>query len=655
MKPKYLAFNYKTVVITLLTVLASSILFVACKKDNSIVNPVNPDSTSQTVSSQTISSGEETISSRATNQAPRAKAGNDQTITLPANLNLDGSGSSDDDGSIASYQWTKEVGPSITIASPTSAQTAVTGLTGGSYRFRLTVTDNKGATGSDTVHITINGTGGTPTNQAPTVNAGTDKTITLPANSLSLTGTASDADGTVASYLWTKVSGSGGTIASANSATTNITGLTAGSYVFSLKATDNQGATATDNVTVTVNSGTTNQPPTVNAGTDKTITLPTNSVSLTGTASDPNGSVASYLWTKVSGFGGYISSPNSATTNITNLTAGSYVFSLQATDNQGATATDNVTVTVNSATNQPPTVNAGTDKTITLPVNSVSLAGTASDPNGTIASYLWTKVSGSGGTIASANSATTNITGLTAGSYVFSLKATDNQGATATDNVSVTVNAASGGTTGTLVYSNAYNSSSDISSSQLGRGGLSTSIYKTGPGSFRSEVRAGDAPISQGWRSEQQYGSNETPKEGIYEYDVYYENWGGFDGGGHSIQWHPYTSGASANISLQNYGGKFDVVRCIGTSVTHQSGTLKTCASNTWYHLRWEVRFSTGSDGYIRLFVDGVQTYSYNGANDDGSGQYLKLGQNRWPSGSGSSMTTTSVCYYDNLKIYKIN
>lgn len=200
----------------------------------------------------------------------------------------------------------------------------------------------------------------------------------------------------------------------------------------------------------------------------------------------------------------------------------------------------------------------------------------------------------------------------------------------------------------TEVYSNPFSSASNINSNQLGRGGFST----FGGGSFRSEVRAGDAAISSGWRSEQQYGSTQTPDEGIWEYEWYGENWGNFDGGGHSVQWHPNTSGASANVSLQNYSLKWDVTRAIGSTVTHQSGA-PSHVSNRWYKLRWEVKFATGSGGYIRLFVDGVQTYSFTGRTDDGSGQYFKLGQNRWPSGSGNSMQTTSVCYYKNLKIYR--
>ncbi|MDX2047046.1 MAG: PQQ-dependent sugar dehydrogenase, partial [Chitinophagaceae bacterium] len=125
-------------------------------------------------------------------------------------------------------------------------------------------------------------------NQPPVANAGADKVITLPTNTTSLTGTATDADGTIATYAWSKVSGpAGGTIATANAATTNITALQQGVYVFRLTVTDDDGATDTDDVQVTVNAAPVpNQPPVANAGADKVITLPTNTTSLTGTATD---------------------------------------------------------------------------------------------------------------------------------------------------------------------------------------------------------------------------------------------------------------------------------------------------------------------------------------------------------------------------------
>jgi hypothetical protein len=46
-------------------------------------------------------------------------------------------------------------------------------------------------------------------NQAPSVNAGADRTITLPTQSLTLTGQASDSDGQIVSQQWTNFSGLG--------------------------------------------------------------------------------------------------------------------------------------------------------------------------------------------------------------------------------------------------------------------------------------------------------------------------------------------------------------------------------------------------------------------------------------------------------------
>lgn len=90
-------------------------------------------------------------------------------------------------------------------------------------------------------------------NASPTANAGTDQTITLPTSSVTLTGSGNDSDGSISAYAWTKISGTGGTIVSPTSATTSVTGLTAGTYVFRLTVTDNASATGTDDITVTVN------------------------------------------------------------------------------------------------------------------------------------------------------------------------------------------------------------------------------------------------------------------------------------------------------------------------------------------------------------------------------------------------------------------
>src|SRR6185295_123778 len=68
------------------------------------------------------------------NSAPVAKAGADITITLPtSSVTLNGSASTDSDGSISSYKWAKISGPAATITTASAASTTVTGLVQGSY------------------------------------------------------------------------------------------------------------------------------------------------------------------------------------------------------------------------------------------------------------------------------------------------------------------------------------------------------------------------------------------------------------------------------------------------------------------------------------------------------------------------------------------
>lgn len=90
-----------------------------------------------------------------TNMNPTAMAGSDQVLTVPTTSStLNGTGSFDD-VSIASYTWTKLSGGSVTITSPSSATTTITGMSQGVYTFRLTVTDNTGLTGYDDIQVVI--------------------------------------------------------------------------------------------------------------------------------------------------------------------------------------------------------------------------------------------------------------------------------------------------------------------------------------------------------------------------------------------------------------------------------------------------------------------------------------------------------------------
>lgn len=182
--------------------------------------------------------------------------------------------------------------------------------------------------------------------------------------------------------------------------------------------------------------------PVASAGSDKTITLPTNSLYLQGSATASDG-VGSYQWTKVSGGAASLSGQTTSKLRAYNLVAGTYVFRLTVKDKSGKADSDDVTVTVKSATtstNAAPVANAGSDKTLTLPTNSIKLYGSAKDSDGKIASYKWTQYGGpSTATISGSTTATASISGLKAGKYYFRLTVKDDDGASDYDNVLVKV------------------------------------------------------------------------------------------------------------------------------------------------------------------------------------------------------------------------
>jgi hypothetical protein len=251
-------------------------------------------------------------------------------------------------------------------------------------------------------------------------------------------------------YAWTQISGpSTATIGTAGQASTTVGGMVQGVYSFLVTVTDNSGVTATDQVKVTVNPAPVVPGlPSANAGSDMVITLPTSSVTLTGSGSETNGTIVSYTWTQVSGPStAAITDAAQAVTQVDGLVQGVYVFLVRVKDNSGLTASDQVQVTVNAATpppppaNQVPVANAGPDQSVDASVSSVSLDGSASyDPDGSIVKYQWIQVSGRGGvTITNTGAVSPSVYGLSTGSYVFQLTVTDNSGATATDQVQVTM------------------------------------------------------------------------------------------------------------------------------------------------------------------------------------------------------------------------
>ncbi|WP_341836319.1 PKD domain-containing protein [Chitinophaga pollutisoli] len=381
------------------------------------------------------------------NVPPVADAGGSQRLTLPVSTaTLTGTGTAASGSSIISYAWTQVSGPrTATLATANAASTGVSGLTtAGTYIFRLTVTDDKGLTGTATVEIVV-----APANEPPVVDAGNDQSITLPATTATLRGTATPASGSsIETYAWSQVSGPvTATISASAAATTGVSQLTqSGTYTFRLTATDDKGLSASATVTIQVSPANT-VPPVVNAGNAQTITLPVTTATVSGSATAASGSsIASYAWTQVSGPATATFANNgSASTGISRLTqAGTYTFRLTATDDKGLSASATVTVTVNPA-NEPPVVNAGNNQSITLPATTATLNGSATPASGSsIETYAWAQISGPvTATIASSGAASTGISRLTqAGTYTFRLTATDDKGLSASATVTVTVNPA---------------------------------------------------------------------------------------------------------------------------------------------------------------------------------------------------------------------
>jgi len=94
-----------------------------------------------------------------------------------------------------------------------------------------------------------------------------------------------------------------------------------------------------------------NHAPFANAGNDTTIILPASTAILNASLStDPDNNIKSYLWTKISGPICNIANANTAQTQVTNLTAGIYLFELKVTDASDLFDKDTMQVNVTNAT-----------------------------------------------------------------------------------------------------------------------------------------------------------------------------------------------------------------------------------------------------------------------------------------------------------------
>ncbi len=195
----------------------------------------------------------------------------------------------------------------------------------------------------------------TGNNLPPSVEAGSNVSVEEGAIAI-LSGSASDADGQIVQTVWQQLSGPTVSLADPNSASTSfsapaVDGST--TLVFELTATDDRGATASDTVTITVTDSisSSNQPPIVDAGPDASATE-NGTVSLNGSALDDDGQVVSVQWSQIAGPTVNLLNSNTLNASFTAPEVSaptSLRFELLAMDDQGATTSDTVTVTINDA------------------------------------------------------------------------------------------------------------------------------------------------------------------------------------------------------------------------------------------------------------------------------------------------------------------
>ena len=178
----------------------------------------------------------------AADTSPVADADGPYSGTVNVPVQFDGSFSSDD-GTIVSFEWDFGDGNTATGEAPTHTYAA-----DGTYTVTLTVTDDTGATDTDTTDATV-GVG----NQPPIAdaNGGVSGTVNVP---VQFDGSFSSDDGTIVSYEWNFGDGNTGT-----GAMPTHTYAMDGTFNVMLTVMDDTGATDSDGATATI--GLVAQPP----------------------------------------------------------------------------------------------------------------------------------------------------------------------------------------------------------------------------------------------------------------------------------------------------------------------------------------------------------------------------------------------------------
>jgi PKD repeat protein len=352
------------------------------------------------------------------NLAPTAAASaTPSTGKAPLAVSLDGSASTDEDGNVVDWSWDFDDGSTGTGEVVIHTFTAV-----GTYDVELTVTDDAGDTDTTTVTVVVNEL------QAPVAvaNATPDGTKAPLGVIFSSVG-STDPDGSIIGYLWDFGDGS----PTSTSANPSHLYTAAGTFDATLTVTDDDGLTTVATVPVIV--GPPNVPPVALGTATPSVGKPPLEVDFSSAASnDPDGSIVSYSWD----FGDGVGTSTDENPSYSYDTIANYSVLLTVTDDDGAINT--VAIPVSVVPNTPPTAQPQATPRVGKEPLSVDLsAATSSDSDGEIVSYEWDYTDD--GSVDSTD-IETSFDYIDPGTYTARLTVTDEDGATDTQTVDITVN-----------------------------------------------------------------------------------------------------------------------------------------------------------------------------------------------------------------------
>ncbi len=314
----------------------------------------------------------------------------------PLSVQFDASASADPDGLITDYEWDFDGDGSFNEAGDESAArgqarpAAVTYGSVGTYNASVRVSDSDGAEASDSRTITV--TNGGPTADLQAAPLSGDKPLTV---SFDASG-SSDSGGSITDFEWDfDADGSFNepgveSDSRGDAAPLPVTYLATGNYDVTVRVTDDDGVSATATRQITVS----NAAPLAQLVSDVSSGLKPLVVNFSAAgSSDPGGLIVNYEW-DFDGDGIFseggdeaLAEGSAIPVSITYSQVGVYPAAVRVTDDDGAQASDSVSITVN---NSPPQARLSASETWgDIPMTVSFDASASSDPGGMIDDYEW--------------------------------------------------------------------------------------------------------------------------------------------------------------------------------------------------------------------------------------------------------------------------